>query len=269
MNNNMYLILLLGVAGTLFGFKYFYNKIFIEGFYKISIGEYQIRRIKYNFDEKTISELREIALNSVNIIPNNPFFQGKNLNNKIALIIYHKNKPIGFNVMFDYKYKNLSCLHIGLVLIDKNYRGKKIQTYSKYNTLFYLLENFFNNIYISDLSRSASGLKLFNHFVRNSYPNLTYKTKKLTIYKEIFDYFFNNFKSDTQISGQAVGNNDNFIIYNCNYSDGANYLLEFKESTMSKDEKYNEFIKNNLKISDTIFSVGKINTIDLLFRLFF
>ena len=36
--------------------------------------------------------------------------------------------------MFDYKYlsdksKYLKCLHIGLVLIDKNYMGKKLQMF--------------------------------------------------------------------------------------------------------------------------------------------
>ena len=46
--------------------------------------------------------LKTIAMNSINTIPNNPFFKGENLENKICLIIYHKNKPIGFNIMFDY-----------------------------------------------------------------------------------------------------------------------------------------------------------------------
>ncbi len=246
--------------------KILYKHIFILGKIKITLGEYSIRRIKYNFDSNTIDELKSIALNSVNIIPNNPFFNGKNLNNKIALIIYHKNKPVGFNVMFDYEYKNNKCLHIGLVLIDENYRGKKIQTYTKYNIITYLLENLFENIYISDYGRSASGLKIFNQGVKNSYPNLLYKTTCPQIYKEIFLYFLNNFKKDVLISDDVIPDEKTFITRNSNTKNSdANYLLKFNDSTISKDEKYNEYINTNLGINDDVLSIGKINIINLIF----
>jgi hypothetical protein len=245
--------------------KNIYKKIFIDGCIKIPLGEYSIRRIKYNFDDKIVSELKEIALNSVGIIPLNPYFKGKNLDNKIALIIYHKNKPIGFNVMFDYTYKNLKCLHLGLVLIDKNYQGKKIQNLTKYNIILYLLENIFSNIYLSDLGRSASGLKIFNTGVKNSYPNLIYNNKCTIEYKEIFNYFLNNFREDTQISTIATRNDETFVIEKANNKEGgANYLLDFEDTRKSKDEKYNNLIKS-INIEDIIFSIGIVNIIDSFF----
>ena len=256
----------LSILAIIYIIKILYKFIFILGKIKINLGEYSIRRIKYNFDTNTIDELKTIAMNSVNTIPNNPFFKGENLDNKIALIIYHKNKPIGFNVMFDYEYKKNKCLHIGLVLIDKNYRGKKIQTYTKYNIIMYLLENIFSYIYMSDLGRSASGLKIFNQNVKNSYPNLINKTYCLQIYKEIFKYFLENFKSDTQTSINAIGDINNFIIKNSNDVDGgANYLVKFNDTTKSKDEMYNNYINKNLGINDEILSIGKVNIMDLIF----
>ena len=157
----------------------------------------------------------------------------------------------------------MQCLHIGLVLIDKNYRGKKIQNLTKYNTILYLIENLFSNIYLSDLGRSASGLKLFNLGVKNSYPNLIYNTNCNKEYKQIFNYFLNNFKDDTQISTIATGNDETFIIIKSNNSlGGANYLLEFEDTRKSKDEKYNDFI-NSIDKEDEIFSIGKINIINL------
>lgn len=245
--------------------RFIYNKIFIVGEYKIPIGEYTIKRIKYNLDEKTIEELKEVAINSVNTVPNNTFFKGEKLQNKIALIIYHKNKPIGFNVMFDYKYKNFNCLHIGLVLIDKNYRGKKIQNLTKYNIILYLIENKFSNIYLSDLGRSASGLKNFNLGVKNSYQNLIYNTKLNNNYKQIFNYFIENFKEDTQISTIATSNDETFIISKSNnIQGGANYLLEFEDSRMSKDIRYNDFI-NNMDNEDEVLSIGKLNILTTIF----
>jgi hypothetical protein len=248
-----------------FVLKYFYKKIFIEGYIKIPIGEYSIRRIKYNFKSKVVNELKEISLNSVNIIPSNPFFSEKNLDNKIALIIYHKDKPVGFNVMFDYKYlSKYRCLHIGLVLIVKNYMGKKLQTLTKYNILLYLIENIFSDIYITDLGRSASGLKHFNTSVKNSYPNIKYNTKNNEIYKGIFNYFLSNFRQDTLISTIATGNDDTFIIKKSNNKEGgATYLLEFENSRKSLDDNYNNYIRDNLEIEDEILSIGKINIFSL------
>ena len=264
---NTYWNIFLGTLIISFILRYIYKKIFMEGYIKIPIGEYSIRRIKYNFDNYTINELKEIALNSVNIIPDNPFFSGKNLDNKIALIIYHKNKAVGFNVMFDYKYDyKYKCLHIGLVLIDKNYMGKKLQTLTKYNTLLYLLENVFSNIYISDLGHSASGLKLFNASVKNSYPNIKYNNKNNEIYKGVFNYFLNNFRKDTLISSIAVGNDNTFIIKKSNNKEGgANYLLEFENSRKSLDDSYNNYIIDNLETEDEVLSIGKINIFNLFF----
>jgi hypothetical protein len=232
----------------------------------IQFGEFSMRRIKYNISNKYIDELKTIALNSVDTIPNNPIFKGNNINNKIVLIIYHKNNPVGLNIMFDYKYENYKCLHLGLVLIDKKYQGKKLQSYTKYNIIFYILENLFSNIYISDIGRSASGLKIFNLNVKNSYPNLITDTKINNIYKKIFNDFFNKFKNDSQISDTATANDDSFIIKNKNDSNGgANYLLQINNFTKSRDNKYNTFIENNLNEADAILSIGKVNIFDSFF----
>ena len=116
---------------------YLYYIFLVKGIFKINIGEYSIRRIKYSLCEKDIDELKHIAINSVGIVPQNPIFSNKNIDNKIVLIVYHNNKPVGLNIMFDYEYENNTCLHVGLVLIDKEYQGKRIQEYTKYNGILF------------------------------------------------------------------------------------------------------------------------------------
>ena len=113
---------LLNIFGLLTLLSFIYHLFFIFGYFKFHIpfSKYSFRRIKYNIPAKYINELRYIAHNSVNIVPGNPFFNSENLDNKIAMIIYDGEKPIGMNVMFDYKIKNelndfIRCLHIGLV----------------------------------------------------------------------------------------------------------------------------------------------------------
>lgn len=239
--------------------NYLYKLFFIKGTYKINLGQYSFRRIKYVIKDKDIQELKQVALDAVDIIPNNPIFKGKNLDNKIVLIVYHKNKPIGFNIMFDYEFESNTCLHVGLVLISKEYQGKKIQEYTKYNGILYILENFYKSIYITDIGRSASGLKLFNKIVKNSYPNLLYQNTPSDIYKKIFLNFIKKFKDDTQMSPNSEGNVNSFTIKNSIDKDsGVYYLLKHSESRKSNDERYNNLI-NNLGPNDDILSVGKIN----------
>lgn len=239
--------------------NYIYDIFFIKGLYKIHFGEYSIRRIKYLINEKYISELKEVAFNSVGIIPSNPIFKGEKIENKIVLIIYHKNKPVSFNVMFDYEFESNKCLHVGLVLVDKNFQGKKIQEYTKYNGWLFFIENFYRNIYITDVGRSASGLKLFNKTIKNSYPNLLYKNMPNDLYKKIFLNFIDKFKDDTLMSPNAVGNLNDFSVSNSIDKQGGNYyLLEHGDTRKSQDQKYNDLI-NNLPQNDDILSIGKIN----------
>lgn len=238
------------------GLSRLYEK-FQKGDIKIKYGKYSFRRIKYKPQNKYILEMRKVAKNAVNCVPNNPFFEGKNLDNKICMIVYDGDKPIGLNVMFDYICNNKRCLHIGLVLVDKQYQGTGVQKYSPYNIIFYVLENIFEDTYITDIGSSATGMKLFNKGVKNSYPNIYDNTKCIPEYVEISKFFFNNFKEDVQISNSATL--DEFIVRGSNKPDGgAEYLLKFPDSRKSKDEKANLFM-SKLDKYDDIISVGIIN----------
>jgi hypothetical protein len=260
-----------------------YQSLCVYGYFKIPLWilnkkcKYSMRRIKYNLEPRDINDLMIVAYNSVGTIPNNPFFKNKNLDNKIALIIYDNDIPIAFNVMFDYYLKTdepknntyqlfsklesyNKCLHLGLVLVDKKYQKMGLQMYTKINVILYLIENIFRTIYISDLGRSASGLKKFNNSVINSYPNLIYNTTNNYIYKSIFNYMNINFKEDLQISENSIRDDDTFIIKYANMRDGggADYLVEHNNTTKSKDDLYNKYIENNLDRNDEVLSIGSI-----------
>lgn len=217
-----------------------------------------------------IDEIKTISINSVNTIPNNPIFNNENKNNKHLMIVYKNNKPIGFNIMFNYKCKEFNCLHIGLMLIDKNYQGREIKNFTFFNIIYYLVANYPDNVYVSNLGRASTTFKLFNKLVDNSYPNFMCDDNggiNNDIYKSIFIYFFNNFKEDTQISKNATVNIEKFIIYNGNDSNGggSDYLIlnKNKNFTMSKNEKYNKIFYSNLNDLDDLFCIGKINIFNI------
>lgn len=238
-------------------FVYISKTIYFNG-YKIKI--FKPNEITSNL----IEEIKTVSLNSVNTIPSNPIFQNKN--NKYLLIIYKNNKPVGFNVMFYYKYKTFNCLHIGLTLIDKDYQGKGIKNFTFLNIIYYMIEHYNDDIYISNLGRASTTFKLFNKIVDNTYPNYINNNFNNDIYKSIFVYFFDNFKEDTQISKNATTNIEKFIIYDGNDSDGGSeYLISNKNKNFitSKNEEYNKIFYSNLNKYDDLFCIGKINIFSL------
>ena len=108
----------------------------------------------YKYDEITnshIDDMKKISLNCTGVIPNNPIFNYINRSNKILLLIYKNKKPIAFNLMFNYKYNNFTCLHCGLTLIDKDFQGQGIKNITILNPFCYLMENLDKNIYVSNL----------------------------------------------------------------------------------------------------------------------
>ena len=246
--------------------KYLYSIIFIEGKIKIPYGEYKIRRIKYLIYQKHIDEIKQIAINSVGVVPNNPIFKGKKLDNKIVLIIYKNNTPIGLNIMFDYTYNKKKCLHTGLVLIDKKYQGNKLQSFAKINVILYTLENMFRSIYISDIGNSASGLRIFNKSIKNSYPNVIYNNKPDENLKKHANYLIKNLQHDILFSPKATFDDEKFIIRNARDTEDLSYLvMDECVATKSSDDRFNEYIKNNFSKMDDYLCMGKINLSNIFF----
>ena len=63
------------------------------------------------------------------------------------------------------------------------------------------------------------------------------------MYKKLFLNFIKNFKDDTQMSPNAVGDENTFFIKNSIDKDaGVYYLLKFDDSRKSKDPQYNDLI---------------------------
>ena len=247
-------------------FKYIYSLIFIEGKIKIPYKNYYIKRIKHHIYDSHIDDLKKVAINSVGCIPNNPIFQGRNLGNKIVLIIYDKKKPIGLHIMIEYDYNNHKNLHTGLVLIDKSYQGKNLQSFSKINFYLYIFENIFRNIYVSDIGNSASGLKVFNRSIKNSFPNLLFNNKIDINYIKHGLNLVKNLQSEILFSKKTILDTEKFILKNSRDTNDLEYLNNDKcKATRSSDPKYNEYIDKNLGEYDDYLCMGKINLFNILF----
>jgi hypothetical protein len=215
--------------------------------------------------------MRQIAMESINTIPNYPIFYGIEPENKMIMIIYHKDKPIGLNVSFNFEMNKKRCVHIGLVLISEKYKGKGIQKITPLNTILWGLfeNNWLHSIYITDLGRSASGLKIFNKILTNSYPNPSSQNSKPSKeYLEIASHFVNCFKQHAGISSIAQFDPNTFIIQDSNDGEngGAVYLVPFLKQIKTSSLQYLNYF-SNLGEHDEVISVGKIRPIQLFWKI--
>lgn len=247
----------------IFLFSYLYYNLLHTGKYSIRlINYYSIKRFTFpHISSSCIEDLKIICKESVGIIPTNPIFKNQNLDNKIVMIVYHHSQPVAFNIMFDYIFQNKSCLHLGLVLVDKKYQRKGLQKLITWNSIIYILERCFQRVFFSDLGSSATGLKLFNENIPDSYPYLlTHRSKPTVFQKKLALYFFQQFKADTSVSLYSNFEEDRFILRGSNKKEGngANYLLEHQTTRVSKSPIYNEFFKQ-LRPEDEVLVIGSQN----------
>ena len=186
----------------IFSTKYYYKR-------------YYCKNLSFKQREEIIKDLKTVATNSINYIPNYDIFKNKNMNDKIAIIIYDKktNHPIACNISFYFWYENLNILHLGLYLIDQKFQKKGLQvslaTINMFNFLFEC--NFFYNF--TDLGRSSTGFR--NIDIRfTCYPSLNSKVdQQFKIYSQnLAKYFIDNYAcNNAGVSKYAKLNIENTI----------------------------------------------------------
>jgi GNAT superfamily N-acetyltransferase len=227
---------------------------------------YHFQRFSKNISPEGIADLKKVAMGAIGRLPDNPIFDGKGIENKIVMVVYARagvgelKTPIAVNIMFDYVFQNKRCLHIGLVLVDQKYQGKGIQKILIWNAVLYMAQYFYTTIFMTDLGRSASGLRLWNENFPNSFPFPGRDRLPTPFYIEWATYFYNRFKTDCVISEESEWDPQTFIIRRSNQQQGggAHYLVGLEETRRSRNELYNQFI-DALGPEDEVLAVGSTN----------
>lgn len=232
---------------------------------------YYCKKLSMKERELLIEDLKTVAINSINLIPAYDIFKNKNMDDKIAMIIYDRktNLPIACNVSFYFKYQNLNIMHLGLYLIDQKFQKKGLQVilFILHNINFLIESNFFYNF--TDLGRSASGFRNIDIKFK-CYPSLNSKVDdNFKNYSQgLAKYFFDNYAcNNAGVSALAKINLENNIVEGSNLKDGDGFheLLKFESSRKSRHTDYNNFIADNCKnIEDEFIIVAKVTPYNLL-----
>ena len=268
----MYIYLIIFIL-SLKIFNYFlYNGLKIKFRSKYYFRYYNGKYLTKN--SKVIDEIKTIAIESINLIPRYPVFEGKELYNKHIIIIYNnKDNPVAANIFFEWYYKKIKIYHMGLFLVSKNYQKNGLQ----YNlgciqSYLNVYLNNFKEFYISDIGNSPSGFKAIDKYVCYELnPSLKKKTsiefKKLSkkIAKEFYDKHAIKSAGCSKLSKYDY---DNMIIINANLKNGGGFheLVEFVSNRQSRNNEYNNFVNNLLTSKfDEFVIIGKVSILYLLF----
>jgi len=236
-----------------------YYCLFIYGYLKIWLGKYSVRRLKFRLG-KYISDIEEIFNDTIGYFPKLYYFD--DFSDKIFLIIYDGNKPIGFNILVEID----NILEIELTIINPKYQHSKLKNYTIFSIFLYMIENIhkilFDNVYLIIYSRNATAFKLFNFYFKNCYPNLL-KSISSDKYKNIFNLYKKYNEKENRIF-----NDETFIITNSfNDTDEFNFLTSTYKTRQSTDIRYNHYI-SKLEKTDGFCLITNFNLFDWIYLFF-
>ena len=214
---------------------------YIEHSYKLPISwnyyakVYIGTNLSVNEKVKITATCRKVAIDSISHIPDYPFMNGDEMDNKIFTFIYNKNdEPVALNVYFLWSYKNTNVCHLGLYLVSKEYQKNGLQKYlgmiQKYNII-----KLFPVALISDIGRSPSAFKLIDTFMHQCNPSMktitpAFKSKS----QEFAIHFYNNYaKYNCGFDKEITFDSERMVIHP-SWGPGA----------LSRDIKYNKFVES-------------------------
>eukprot|EP01083_Nonionella_stella_P017490 48937_1 len=220
---------------------------------------------------KIVCDIRHISKQSVGEIVNYPVMRGNDLDNKIIVIIYNENdEPIATNIAFKWKYEGYSIFHAGLYLVSKAYQKQGIQTkLGAIQFISLLIEN--PSYFITDLGRSASGLRGMDLFFPKTYPSVRQIQDDdfIDFSKRVaFAFYSKHAKISSGVSTASRYDYDTMTIQDSNGKEGGGLcclvdpkLQDLKGGKKSRNNEYNQFIEERCpNVYDEMIVVAYINS---------
>lgn len=190
------------------------------------------------------------------------------LDNSIVTLIYDKkgNKPFAFNALSFmncvYRGRNEAVIHLGLVVVDPNYRTKGLMWILYGLTTFLLFyKNRFKPIWISNVTQVPAIVGSVSESFGNVYPNPLLKTRRtydhLVVAREIMQKHRHVFG----VGEEAEFDEEKFVIKNA-YTGGSDNLKKtFEQAPKHRNPIYNDFCREQLDYQrgDDILQLGQMD----------
>jgi hypothetical protein len=221
------------------------------------------------------SQLREVAKDSMDAIPNHYLLKEENcraaLSNRVVSVAFLEgtSTAIAFTAMVYLPYEGDIILHLGLTMISKQYRGRRIQSPLFSRCLMVPMYNLFRTTYtISNIAASPAGLGACSDYFCDVFPNYNTPNEAPSEYHlAVARHVLQNFRHEFACSAQAHFDERTFVVRGSNDAEGGG-APEFIKEDGKPVSKYkrtacNVFCSKLLDLSngDELFQVGQVDIV--------
>eukprot|EP00045_Choanoeca_perplexa_P006396 m.54383 g.54383 ORF g.54383 m.54383 type:complete len:515 (+) comp13620_c0_seq1:112-1656(+) len=217
--------------------------------------------------------MRLVCENSIGTVLDYPVLKAKTpaalrkeLHNKLILQVYSSKlkRVVAFHMAF---WTRLN-VHIGLVMVDKEAQGQKLQQVSLLNINCLIFDWLAFRFRMSDIGYSSSAFRIMSETVYKSYPNLYYNVKPESWHLEIAQDLLTNHRRDMGISSTARFEPTYFIVRGSNAAvgGGANELVSHVTSRKSRMGIAAQYLDDLMEPEDEQLYVGEANIFVFLWR---
>ena len=215
-------------------------------------------------DLKTVVETMNIGDLDYGVLNGNP----ETLNQVVVTVIYDKKtkKPFAFNALTVMncviRGKSETVVHLGLVVVDPNYRAKGLSWVLYGLTTFLLFfKNAFQPVWISNVTQVPSVLGNVAEGFDKVFPNPLLKTRRSYDHLVLAREIFQKHRSVFGVGVDAEFDEENFIIKN-SYTGGSDNLKKtFDQTSKHRNEVFNQFCQDHLDYGrgDDVIQLGQMN----------
>lgn len=217
--------------------------------------------------------MRDVSVRSVGTVLKYPTMNAESdeelrahMSNKIIMEIAKGDKVVAFHMAFLTDYPHA---HLGLVMVDNEFRGHGLQQFALLNMGLLCLDWFTISFYVTDIGYSSSGWRLLSTHVYKIYPNLYYDVKPEPFHYEIADLLLSKYRADIGVSSKAVFDPKTFVVKGSNTAEGggAAELVNFASTRVSRSSVAQRILEELMEEHDEQLYVGHPNLLVMLYRL--
>lgn len=211
--------------------------------------------------------LKQVGIESIGSLPTHRLFEQDTirqaLSNRIISVAYDAQGAVGFTAMVYLNIPNDLIVHLGLTMIGKRGRGKRLQSALFTKSLLLPIFNLCRFQYtITNCAASPAGIGSVSDYFFDTYPSYDCSTTRKEYHVRSATYILSHYRYEFGASKNATFDTVSFVLHCSNEAQGGgtHQFIRCDDSPISqyKDEKCNQFVASLLSLSqgDELFQVG-------------
>jgi len=230
-------------------------------------------------------DLLTIARESLDEVPNYGLFTGQRsaYANRVIAVAYEAEtgQPVAFTAMVYLPVELVSSrsasfsagpvrteivIHLGLTMIRRAYRGKRIQTPLFQKVFLLPIWNLKRlRFIVTNIAASPAGIGAVSDYFQNVYPDYRGQNLRRPFHLEVAEQVLARYRHEFGCSSQAVFEPENFVVRGSNHPTGGGAYQFIKDDPVSqyRNEECNRYCRERLNYShgDELFQVGEVDVI--------